>query len=378
MNLALLGDDPTIWPLLMAVSRSNVHRLTVAALPGRLATDLSARLPQVRQTDRWDQLLVDGSIEAVIVAGRSDAALEAARRLASEGKPLLLWPHGGETAFAYELSLVRDDAKAPLVPLFPLRFDPAISALKDRIVAGELGRILHFQWERRIAAEPSLSVPLLRPEDMEEQLAGDADILRALGGNYDRVTALRTGVVDDRASSATVTLSGDNLPEATWQLSAVAAPSATTGSPAASAQWTLTVVGTTGRASLTSDDSRIDFDKLFRMEAPEAKAVGGGWGDLLRVCETVDAARRSLKRRRTIDLHFETASERSQFKTQMTAIGCGVLFLTLLLVGAVMLVGSAFDVPPAVMRIARVVAFAPLFVFLALQLLIVVARPSSA
>lgn len=377
MNLALLGDDPTILPLLMAVSRSNVHRLSVAALPGRLAPDLSTRLPQVRQTDRWDQLLVDTSIEAVIVAGRSEAALEAARRLASEGKPLFLWPHGGETAFAYELSLVRDDAKAPLVPLFPLRFDPAISALKDRIAAGELGRILHLQWERRIAAESSLVVPLLRPEDMEEQLAGDADILRALGGNYDRVTALRTGVVDDRASSATVTLSGDNLPEATWQLNAVAA-TPSTAEPSGTAPWTLTVVGTTGRASVTSDAARIDFDKLFRKEAPEAKPVGGGWSDLLRVCETVDAARRSLKRRRTIDLHFETASERSQFKTQMTAIGCGVLFLTLLLVGAVMLVGSAFDVPPAVMKIARVLAFAPLFVFLALQLLIVVARPSSA
>jgi myo-inositol 2-dehydrogenase/D-chiro-inositol 1-dehydrogenase len=377
MNLALLGDDPTIWPLLMAVSRSNVHRLSVAALPGRLATDLSTRLPQVRQTDRWDQLLVDTSIEAVIVAGRSEAALEAARRLASEGKPLFLWPHGGETAFAYELSLVRDDAKAPLIPLFPLRFDPAISALKDRIVAGELGRILHLQWERRIPADPSLVVPLLRPEDMEEQLAGDADILRALGGNYDRVTALRTGVVDDRASSTTVTLSGDNLPEATWQLNAVAAPPSTV-EPPGTAQWTLTVVGTTGRASVTSDAARLDFDKLFRKEAPEGKPAGGGWGDLLRVCETVDAARRSLKRRRTIDLHFETASERSQFKTQMTAIGCGILFLTLLLVGAVMLVGSAFDVPPALMKIARVLAFAPLFVFLALQLLIVVARPSSA
>lgn len=378
MNLALLGDDPTLWPLLRALETSSVHRLTVAAVPGRLAERFAAQLPQVRLTDRWDHLLIDTSVEAVIVAGRSEAALEAARRLASEGKPLFLWPHGGETAFAYELSLVRDDAKVPLVPLFPLRFDAALISLKERIAAEEFGRVLHIQWERRTEGNATLAVPMLNANEMEECLAGDADALRMLGGNYDRVTALRTGVVDERSAAVSVTLSGDGLPEATWQLAAVSAGGPAAPQPSLTGDWTLTLVGTAGRATVSSSESHIDVDALFSsMSTVAAPPSGGSWSDLLRACETVDAARRSLKRRRTIDLHFETASERSQFKTQMTAIGCGVLFVTLLLVGAVMLAGSAFDIPPAVMQIARVLAFTPLFVFLGLQLLIFVARPSS-
>jgi hypothetical protein len=52
---------------------------------------------------------------------------------------------------------------------------------------------------------------------------------------------------------------------------------------------------------------------------------------------------RSLKRRRTIDLHFESTSERSQFKTQMTAIGCGVLTWSLLGTCLGLVIGSVLD-----------------------------------
>ncbi len=67
------------------------------------------------------------------------------------------------------------------------------------------------------------------------------------------------------------------------------------------------------------------------------------WADLTRDFEVLDAVRRSLARRRTIDLHFETTSERSLFKTQMTAIGCGVLLLTLFAFVLVLFLGSVLD-----------------------------------
>ena len=67
------------------------------------------------------------------------------------------------------------------------------------------------------------------------------------------------------------------------------------------------------------------------------------WTDLTRDFEVLDAVRRSLARRRTIDLHFETTSERSLFKTQMTAIGCGVLLLTLFAFVGVLFLGSVLD-----------------------------------
>jgi len=64
------------------------------------------------------------------------------------------------------------------------------------------------------------------------------------------------------------------------------------------------------------------------------------WSDAVRVFDVLDAAKRSLRRRRTIDLHFEALSERSQFKTQMTAIGCGLLVLTMILMLGLLGLGS--------------------------------------
>src|SRR5690606_11836000 len=130
---------------------------------------------------------------------------------------------------------------------------------------------------------------------------------------------------------------------------------------------------------LTSAESRSQISLLLDAfaETVRGKPAGPTWNEWLRACETVDAARRSWKRRRTIDLHYETTSERSQFKTQMTAIGCGVLMLTLALVPLLMLIGSVFALPPAVMKVARIAVFAPLFLFLLLQLLTFVARPAT-
>jgi hypothetical protein len=84
-----------------------------------------------------------------------------------------------------------------------------------------------------------------------------------------------------------------------------------------------------------------------------------------------------VRRRRSIDIYFETQSERSQFKTQMTAIGCGVLCLTLVAVIVLLMIGALFDVPPVVMHIGRVLVFLPVFVFLGLQLLVFIAKPTS-
>ena len=135
---------------------------------------------------------MDPGIDAILVAAASDSVLEAARRLAAEGKPLLLWPHGEQTAFVYELSLVHNEVRTPLSPVFPLRFESAIEAVRGRLAAAEFGRLLHLKWERSWPTKTEAGPPLLTPTDMEETLA-DADLLRSLGGNYDRVTALRRG-----------------------------------------------------------------------------------------------------------------------------------------------------------------------------------------
>ena len=103
----------------------------------------------------------------------------------------------------------------------------------------------------------------------------------------------------------------------------------------------------------------------------------------MRAFETVEATHRSVRRRRTIELHFESQSERSLFKTQMTAIGCGILTLTFFAVLVVLMIGAMFDPEKMsqgtvlAMKIARIAVFMPVFLFLLFQLLLFVTRPSS-
>jgi hypothetical protein len=104
-------------------------------------------------------------------------------------------------------------------------------------------------------------------------------------------------------------------------------------------------VSARGDAELTAeafDAGAAVLDELAAASAGE-KTAFGTWADLARDFDLVEGALRSVRKRRTIDVHFEATSERSQFKTQMTAIGCGVLVLTLLGIIAVLIAGAALD-----------------------------------
>ncbi len=402
MNFALLGDSPAVMPLVTALAAHPRHRLVAAALTGPLTGDVLVAVPAVRIVDRWETLLIDRAVEGVIVCGTADHVQEAVRRLAAEGKPLLIVPHAELATFYYELSLIRDDTRVPLVPAFPLTFDPAVAALRSELTDDAIGRVLHLQMERERPVDAEGQPPLLTSDLIDEALLADSDLLRSLGGNYDRVTAIRTGVIDHRAAVASVTHAGDGLAEATWRLIAVppggvaGVASSTSQSVARSAgdgeaptpatpavrndRWVLTVTGSGGQRIVRSDatdSARQSADMLDAFsETAQGSPRGPAWGDLIRACDVVDAARRSVTRRRTIDIHFETTSERSQFKSHMTAIGCGVLFLTVLLVLGLMLLDSVVNLPPKLRLAAQIGVFLPVFVFLALQALIVLARPS--
>jgi hypothetical protein len=101
------------------------------------------------------------------------------------------------------------------------------------------------------------------------------------------------------------------------------------------------------------------------------------WAEFARAVELVEAVERSVRRRRTIDVHFETPSERGTFKTQMTALGCSLLVLTLAAVVIYLTVAATVELPPLVKKALVSLIFLPLGVFLAMQLLVFVARPST-
>jgi hypothetical protein len=214
----------------------------------------------------------------------------------------------------------------------------------------------------------------------------DVDLLRDLGGNYSQVTTLRTGT-DAALSSITTTLGSDQAPQANWTakvgtenswrltISGMRSTAVLTGDPAAAAL-TLEVEGPD--LSLPTQSAQEDWGpavlRSFEVAADNNPAQPN-WEDLQRGMELMYATDRSLRRKRTIELFFEAHTERSNFKTQMTAIGCGVILFTLF--GMIMvLVGGEAGLPVGVMKILRIAVFAPLGIFLLLQILLVLTKPA--
>ena len=328
MNFALVGDDATAVPLLEAMPAAG-HRVVRAALAERRLAS-HAEWSSVPRCS-WEELLIDQDVEAIVIAGDSDEVQTAAKLLASAGKPLLIVPRVAfGAACAYELSLIRDDSHVELMPAFSLRFVPELVSLSQQLAAGELGSIRRLQVDRELPASSSTSS--LTDAEIDAAALDDIDLLQWLGGRYDQVTAQRSGLTEHGCSQATLTLAGSGLPDATW-----------TARRGAVAAWRLTV---------ETDREPILLERPDASAAPAAMIVAfvtskiphaPTWSDAVRAFDVLDAAKRSLRRRRTIDLHFEILSERQQFKTQMTAIGCGMLLLTLVLMLALLGLGSLLE-----------------------------------
>jgi len=450
MNLALLGGDTTVLPLVRAIAADSRHRLKAAVLvPNSIAAELLAVAPGVRIESEWEDLPHDAGVDAVIAVVGSQAVDDCVKQTAAAGKPVLFVPNGDPaSALVYELTLVRDDTGVKLVPCFPLRFAGPLRAVAACLRTGKLGAPLNLQWSRDVV--PSSAVrqsdpdagsvrvtgnALLSARDVHRALIHDADILRQLGGNYSQVTAVRSGEPETGFSMVTVTLAGERLPTATWTIrpaerpafelaiptnagvvslrghsSSAITPSVTRTLPASGSLQDdfgvgrIEVSGTHEiverlRTAATGDVARAILDQFAhgggqRSEVGDRKSEIGcsqlstlnsqlstlnspDWPDLLRATEIVEAAERSVRRRRTIDLHFETTSERSQFKTQMTAIGCGLMSMTLVSFVFLLMAGALFDMHPMVMKFARVGIIVPLVLFLLLQALLFVSRPSA-
>lgn len=368
MNFALLGDGAAVLPLVRAIARHQRHRIDCAALVGSLEREIARSAPGLRVLPGWDRILTAGNVDAVIVCGADPAVLEGAKQLAAAGLPLVIYPRGDQgSTWVYELGLIRDEGRTTLVPVFSDRLRPTFRTLKETVDSGALGRLLYLQLDREIVAQASDDGPaLLTRDQIEDGFLHDVDLLRSLGGDYTRVSAVHSGVVGDRIAAAAATLLGEQLPEATWTAHGSA------GGPG----WKLVVACEKGEVIVIADGTghgaretgeppawsvrteRVAVPQLTGVaEFDEGQCVldsleAGGretsraadWTDLVRAFEVVDAARSSARRRRAVDLHLETTSERNIFKSQMTAVGCLLMTFTLFGVVFLLLVMPLFDV----------------------------------
>lgn len=362
MNLALLGDDPALgdWAARAAACGGRVVVACVdSALPGSFPIIAASSVTALAD---WRTLLNNAEIDAVLVGGSSPLIAAAAFELART-RPLLVLPRPEQYATDIGLLDLHRPHGPSAVPAFPLRCEPAVGEYLHRFQAGEMGDLRLLKLDRTVPVAASAAHRI--PQALAARcFLEDADLLRWLGGEFDRVTTVRLGTLGDAAAQTTVTLASEGEVEAVWTLT-----------PGAGQTWRLVIEGTKTRATLQrSGDAPIELQigatprdaspvtvvsepavdrclREFIARAGGASPAGGtlvgtagpDWSDAARAFALVAAVEESVRRRRTVPPRYAGNSERDQFKTQMTAIGCGVLTWTLLGVCTGLILGRVLD-----------------------------------
>lgn len=360
-RFALLGEE-NFCSLAVALLRSETHQVVALALTDRPAE----KAGKFQLYDDWESLSKDESIDAVIVVDSRPEVLDFARQLAARGKPLIVpvWP-SFPPEFVAELSLFDAEGASTLIPCFEAR--QGIEQLRELINDGRLGSVSNIHVERsdsdftRFGSEHSWNSGVR---------FGDIDWMRVLGGDYSQVTLIRSGG-DDANSFVTqvLQLAGPGLPDATC----------TYRRASSSNECRICVDGSEGTAELQLEGDDEDRQVVMRVNRVETQRQpvrtdplklltdidcswrrepgSPQWRDFVRVHEISEAMQRSLRRRRTIDLHFETASERSQFKTQMATVGCFVLVYTFFASVVLLLAGAVLDPRDEIQRTSEAAGF---------------------
>jgi predicted dehydrogenase len=110
----------------------------------------SRRHPQARLTSRFDDLLEDSALEAVVIATPVVTHAELARRALAAGKQVFVEkPLALRATEAEELCALAEERELVLMPGHLLLYHPAVSKLKELIDSGELGEIRYVYGNRQ-------------------------------------------------------------------------------------------------------------------------------------------------------------------------------------------------------------------------------------
>jgi predicted dehydrogenase len=136
-NLARNFDDLADLAWLCDVSPDLVDRYGV-------------RYPNAATTDRFDDLLEDSSVQAVVIATPVSTHYDLARRALSAGKHVFVEkPPALTGAEADELVALAEEQELVLLPGHLLLYHPAVAKLGELIESGELGEILYIYGNRQ-------------------------------------------------------------------------------------------------------------------------------------------------------------------------------------------------------------------------------------
>jgi predicted dehydrogenase len=110
----------------------------------------AGRFPEARATSRFDDLLEDEGLDAVVVATPVVTHFDLARQALLAGKNVFVEkPLADSATHAEELVALAEERDLVLMPGHLLLYHPGVAKLKELVDSGELGRILYISGERK-------------------------------------------------------------------------------------------------------------------------------------------------------------------------------------------------------------------------------------
>ena len=367
MKFSVVGDNPQTMSLLQELAGSVEHSLVVGAISDRLARAVEKAQISMRLAATPEDAFLDSAVEAVIIGvDDTEESLRLCRASTQAEKHVVIVPPlECSPAFSFELHLILDESRNAIVP-WTGRFQ-----LTD-LPANEKQLPLNRNGILQIAAE--LSVDDSTAESRTIRILQGLDILSASGFEYTQVTALESLAPDGALLSLLITLNSQ--------------PTTETPAPPATLAIRPGSLNSSSESELRIQRSNEPIQRLaISGQAPAASRIDwlfkhrdgcDKWMESFSVSlELAEAVKKSMRRRRTVDVHFDSGSERGVFKSQMTAMGCGVLTFMMFGMVAYLVIAQLTSLPTWVLHVARALWIAPLVIFLLAQALLPVARDRS-
>jgi myo-inositol 2-dehydrogenase/D-chiro-inositol 1-dehydrogenase len=381
MDFALLTVDDHVLRIARALAAGGEHRVTLICDAGEHAGELLRLFPNARLENEWETLTLAGSFDRLIVgrAAPSMATLceEQLRRLVQEGVATVTVHPAAEAIVMHELAMIQRDVGGLLAPWNPVREHAGVQRLLLllRNEQASLGTITQVNWHRRTAdATPAAAI---------SALACDVDVLQQIAGKLDRVSAMAPASSEQSWLGLAVNFAGPGQALVCWTLqprdttetSDELTITATSGRLAlhcageADGPWSLEIARNGGEPERIEGTNELAHH-LAGLVEPNSEGASKAWSASCRAAELAEAVPQSLRRGRTIQLHYEEHSEQQTFKSVMAAGSC-LLLLGLLMV---VLVIAAVDVIAGPIqnpwfRAWRFYVFIPIMGFLLLQAL---------
>ncbi|MCS7016258.1 MAG: hypothetical protein NZM42_09125 [Gemmatales bacterium] len=367
-RLALIGDHPWARAVVEAVQRRG-GCLCVCAGPASLTTWAVRWAPQVIVSDDAAFVLSQPEVDLVILADawpfRAQLLLQAVQL---DRSVLVVHPADRNLEVYYVVQLALEERRFPVWPIMPHRFFEGLMQLRSSL--RHLGEANDWQLEVSIPVTGHGQTTVFANECSDPSEYSQphpfwwwADWLRLLGGEVAEVYAVgERPSLDSPHTPLTVTGRWERGGHFVWRLAPGLGEGFRLQTPTGSITWRGATIhpGTyhcqfqlANRCTSYESSGRSVWDVYADWLLRGTAGVGQPprWSDAVAAAELVHAVEDSLRTRKAVSLLHQEYTESSVFKSQAATIGCGTVWLILVLAMISPLVPQALYLIPVLLAV---------------------------